>query len=158
MNDFPTSLSYWASVSGTFISVYTADTTFSYIFCTDCNTSQHILLWDAVLVLLNVFLSITTAFITNNQVIFLLCMILEKILAKWTQKKMTSFYISSSALKLYLLLQVVFLFGVLGVKWCSWLHTCLQKLMEGGGKSAVKFHYDKKKKTSFGYIIFFLVE
>ena len=44
VNDFPTSLCYWASVSGMFISVYTADTTFSYIFCTDCNTSQHILL------------------------------------------------------------------------------------------------------------------
>lgn len=50
------------------------------------------------------FFKSITAFITNNQVIFLLCMILGKILAKWTQK-MISFYISSSALKLYLLVQ-----------------------------------------------------
>jgi len=34
-------------------------------------------------------------------------MILGKILAKWIHK-MTSFYMSSSALKLYLLLQVIF--------------------------------------------------
>jgi hypothetical protein len=44
VNDFHTSLCYWASVSGMFVSIYTADTTFTYIFCTDCNTSQHIFL------------------------------------------------------------------------------------------------------------------
>lgn len=42
VNDFHTSLCFWASDSGTSISVCIADTTFTYIFCTECNTSQHI--------------------------------------------------------------------------------------------------------------------
>lgn len=42
VDDFHTSLSYWASDSGMFVSVCIANTTFPYIFCTGCNTSQHI--------------------------------------------------------------------------------------------------------------------
>lgn len=149
MNDFHTSLCYWASVSGMFISVYTADTTFSVLTA----THHSIFCVRAVFILLNFFSSIT-AFIINNQVIFLLRMILGKILAKWTQK-MTSFYISSSALKLYLLLQVIFclVFWV----WNDVYDSILVYKIDGGEKvlwNSIMI----KKRTSFGYIIFFLVE
>jgi hypothetical protein len=92
-----------------------------------------------------------TAIITDIHVIFLLCVVLGKILWERTRKIKPS-YISIFTLELTCCYK--FLFDVLDVRWCIWLHALFTKLMEG--KSAVKFLYFKK--TSFGVITCFLLE